>query len=452
MMINNISMLKSKLKKILPKQFLMFYHWALAYLSAFIYKWPSQKMIVIGVTGTAGKSTVVNIISKILEQAEFKTGFATTFNFKIGNKEWRNNQKMTMLGRFALQKLLKKMVDDNCEYAIIETTSEGIKQYRHLGINYDFVVFTNLAKEHIESHGSFEKYRQAKQKLFKHITKNKIKKINNKKIAKTIIVNLDDKYSDYFLKFNVNKKYGYSLKRAKDKNISISQSDLIGQSNQQIKILTASNLIASKNGTEFSINNINFRINLLGEFNVYNVLSATCVGLGCGIDLKTCQQAVAKINKVAGRMEIVNKNPLIIVDYAHTPDSLEKVYKSIKNNFDNKLICVFGSAGGGRDKWKRPVLANIAEKYCDHLIVTNEDPYDEDPEQIIDEIISGISKQKVVKIIDREEAINKAINLAQPEDIIVITGKGSESLIMGAKGEKVQWDDREVVRKLLVKK
>ena len=451
-MINNISMLKSKLKKILPKQFLMFYHWALAYLSAFIYKWPSQKMIVIGVTGTAGKSTVVNIISKILEQAEFKTGFATTFNFKIGNKEWRNNQKMTMLGRFALQKLLKKMVDDNCEYAIIETTSEGIKQYRHLGINYDFVVFTNLAKEHIESHGSFEKYRQAKQKLFKHITKNKIKKINNKKIAKTIIVNLDDKYSDYFLKFNVNKKYGYSLKRAKDKNISISQSDLIGQSNQQIKILTASNLIASKNGTEFSINNINFRINLLGEFNVYNVLSATCVGLGCGIDLKTCQQAVAKINKVAGRMEIVNKNPLIIVDYAHTPDSLEKVYKSIKNNFDNKLICVFGSAGGGRDKWKRPVLANIAEKYCDHLIVTNEDPYDEDPEQIIDEIISGISKQKVVKIIDREEAINKAINLAQPEDIIVITGKGSESLIMGAKGEKVQWDDREVVRKLLVKK
>ncbi|MBL7053934.1 UDP-N-acetylmuramoyl-L-alanyl-D-glutamate--2,6-diaminopimelate ligase [Patescibacteria group bacterium] len=445
-------MLKSKLKKILPKQFLMFYHWALAYLSAFIYKWPSQKMIVIGVTGTAGKSTVVNIISKILEQAEFKTGFATTFNFKIGNKEWRNNQKMTMLGRFALQKLLKKMVDDNCEYAIIETTSEGIKQYRHLGINYDFVVFTNLAKEHIESHGSFEKYRQAKQKLFKHITKNKIKKINNKKIAKTIIVNLDDKYSDYFLKFNVNKKYGYSLKRAKDKNISISQSDLIGQSNQQIKILTASNLIASKNGTEFSINNINFRINLLGEFNVYNVLSATCVGLGCGIDLKTCQQAVAKINKVAGRMEIVNKNPLIIVDYAHTPDSLEKVYKSIKNNFDNKLICVFGSAGGGRDKWKRPVLANIAEKYCDHLIVTNEDPYDEDPEQIIDEIISGISKQKVVKIIDREEAINKAINLAQPEDIIVITGKGSESLIMGAKGEKVQWDDREVVRKLLVKK
>jgi UDP-N-acetylmuramoyl-L-alanyl-D-glutamate--2,6-diaminopimelate ligase len=204
-------MIKSFFKKIIPARFFSFYHWFLAYLAAFFYGYPSEKMIVIGVTGTAGKSTAVNLIGKILEQAGFKVGLSTTFNFKIGEQEWENKKKMTMLGRFALQKFLKKMFQSGCHYAIIETSSEGIKQFRHLGINYDIVVFLNLLPEHLESHGGFEKYRQAKEKLFFQLTKKTRKIINGKLIEKISIVNFDDQHKEYFLKYSADQKYGFTI-------------------------------------------------------------------------------------------------------------------------------------------------------------------------------------------------------------------------------------------------
>ena len=206
-------MIKNILKKIVPKSFLSFYHWILAHLAALIYRYPSNKMIVIGVTGTAGKSTIVNMIAKVFEKAGYKVGLTTTFNFKIGNKEWINKEKMTMLGRFSLQKLLRKMVKKGCQYAVIETTSQGIKQFRHLGINYDIAVFTGIFKEHLESHGGFSKYCQAKEKLFLHLSKSKKKTINNKLIDKVSVVNLDDKERERFLKYSVDKKYGYKIHR-----------------------------------------------------------------------------------------------------------------------------------------------------------------------------------------------------------------------------------------------
>ena len=432
-------MIKDLLKKIIPQPFLLFYHRALAYLAAFVYGWPSKKMIVIGVTGTSGKSTAVNLIGQILEQAGFKVGLTTTFNFKIAGKETINKRKMTMLGRFSLQKLLKQMLKAGCQYTIIDTTSEGIRQYRHLGINYDVGVFTNLAPEHIESHGSFEKYRHTKERLFQHLSKCKRKRINKKMIDKISIINLDDPNKEHFLKFKTDQQYGYTcqVKSFKD-----------------VKVVKAENIRTTAHGSEFMIKGLNFKINLLGEFNVINALSAICLGISQGIDLNVCQKALASIKQMPGRMEIVTRQPFtVIVDDAHTPDSLEKVYQTLKNLKNQpRLICVLGSAGGGRDKWKRPILGQIAEKYGDEIIITNEDPYDEDPEQIISQIISGIKNKKAIKILDRGQAIEKALALAQPGDIVIITGKGSEPWIMGPKNKKIAWDDRAIVKQILNKK
>jgi len=432
-------MIKNILRKIIPNPVLLFYHWILTHLAAFIYGYPSNKMIVIGVTGTSAKSTVVSLIGQILEQAGFKVGLTTTFNFKIGKEEKINKHKMTMFGRFALQKLLKQMYKAGCQYAVIETTSQGIKQYRHLGINYDVGVFTNLSKEHIESHGSFEKYRKAKQDFFKHLSKCKRKKINNKIINKTSIVNLDDENKEYFLKFKVDQQYGYTCER---------------NSFKDIKVISAENIRTMSNGSEFMVDNVNFKINLLGKFNVINALSAICVGLSQNIDLDICQKALVKIKQIPGRMEVVNKGLFtVIVDYAHIPDSLEKVYQALKSlESQPRLICVLGSAGGGRDKWKRPIMGQIAEKYGDEIIITNEDPYNEDPEEIIDQIILGIKNKKAIKILDRKEAIEKAINIAREGDIVIITGKGCEPWIMQAKNKRIAWDDRKVVKEALKEK
>ncbi|MDD5625683.1 MAG: UDP-N-acetylmuramoyl-L-alanyl-D-glutamate--2,6-diaminopimelate ligase [Patescibacteria group bacterium] len=444
-------MLKSILKKIIPKKIFDFYYQSLALLAAFFYNQPSQKMIVIGITGTAGKSTVVNLVGRILEKAGYQCGWATTFNFKVGSKEWINKTKMTMLGRFTLQKMLKQMLAAGSKYAIIETSSEGIIQSRHLGINYDVAVFTNLSPEHIESHGGFDKYRQAKQKLFQNLTK-KHKKINGKQVKKVIIANLDDENVEHFLKFSADEKYGYTIK-----NLEYRIKNLEG-----VKIIKAENICLDLNNSRFQISaqggpasgwlNSKFRINLAGEFNVYNALAAICVAMSQGVSLEICQKALEEINSMPGRMEKIITHPFeVIVDYAHTPESLEQVYKTLKNSLigDSKLICVLGAAGGGRDKWKRPKLGELAEKYCDHIIITNEDPYNENPKKIIDEIFFGIknkNQDKIFKIIDRREAIKKALSLAQEKDVVVITGKGCEQCIMGLNNTKIFWDDKEVVK------
>ncbi len=430
------------IKKIIPQFLILAYHWILARLAALVYGFPSEKMIVIGVTGTAGKSTVVNLIAQILTEAGYKVGLTTTFNFKIGDQEWENQKKMTMLGRFSLQKLLKRMVNQGCDYAVIETSSQGMVQFRHRGINYDLGVFTGLAREHLEAHGGWEKYRQAKEKLFQHLSQSKLKQIKGKTIKKTGVVNLDDKTKDYFLKYKLAQKYGYGLKEH--------------YSEEGIKILKPSKIILYPYGSEFVLQEKKFSLNLLGRFNIANALAAISVAQAQNISLSVCQKALAQVKQMPGRMEIVIKNPFtVIVDYAHTPDSLEKVYQTIvrhQNSPKQKLICVLGATGGGRDKWKRPVLGALAEKYGDKIIITNEDPYDEDPDKIMEEIIKGIkNSEKIFKIFDRQQAIAKAISLAQPQDTIIITGKGCEPWIMQAQGKKIPWDDRKIVKEVFKK-
>ncbi|MDP3792622.1 MAG: UDP-N-acetylmuramoyl-L-alanyl-D-glutamate--2,6-diaminopimelate ligase [bacterium] len=423
-------------KKLIPKSVFNFfqpaYHAVLAYVGALLYRFPSKKLKIIGVTGTKGKSTVVYLVTKILEASGKSVGACGSLGFKIKDKEWPNTLKMTMPGRFRLQKLMAEAVKAGCEYFVLEVTSEGIKQKRHLGITFDCAVFTNLHKEHLESHGSFENYYSAKQELFKR-TKN------------MHVINADDKHTDLFGNFSAKHKIFYGLTKG----------DLV-----------ADKIQFSEKGMSFELYGTYFDTHLVGEFNLMNCLAALAVGAMYKIDLPNMKPALESIQFIPGRMEFIQREPFqVVVDYAHTPDSLEVVYKTFTmgtitmlNHGDGahgRLICVLGAAGGGRDKWKRPEFGRIAAKYCDEIIMTNEDPYDEIPEKIIEEIFSGISSSlkfeslKVHKVIDRREAIKKAISSAQKGDTVIITGKGSETSMAVAGGKKIPWSDKEIVLSLL---
>ncbi|MBL7142289.1 MAG: UDP-N-acetylmuramoyl-L-alanyl-D-glutamate--2,6-diaminopimelate ligase [Candidatus Pacebacteria bacterium] len=408
--------MKELIKKITPSFLIDWYHFLLAFLGALLYRFPGKKMTIIGITGTKGKSTVVDFCHRIFQEAGHKTASLSSIRFKINSNERPNMLKMTMPGRFQIQRFLREALDYGCKYAILEVTSEGILQHRHKFIDFKTAVFTNLAPEHIERHGSFENYRRTKGQLFKAV-------------RKIHIINSDDENKDYFLTFPAEKKYLYGIKNKK----------------QEIKLIDKKAKILKE------IKDVRVDLKLLGQFNLFNALAAICVGLSEEINLPSCKAILEKIEKMPGRMEIVIDDPFkVIVDYAHTPDALEKVYQSLKGK---RLICLLGSAGGGRDKWKRPKMGEIAAKYCDEIILTDEDPYDEDPKKILEEVFSGIAsskskkqKSKVFKVLDRRKAIKKSLKLAKEGDTVVITGKGCEPWMCVARDEKIAWDDRQIVR------
>ena len=416
-------------KKLIPKPvfdfFAPMYHAALAYAGAVVYGFPSRSMKVIGVTGTKGKSTTVFLITKILESVGEPVAAIGSLGFKIKEKEWPNTLKMTMPGRFKLQRFLYEAKKAGCKYVVLEVTSEGIRQKRHLGVNFDCAVFTNLHKEHIESHGSFENYYKAKQELFA-VTKN------------IHVLNSDDSHLKLFSNFPSRRKIFYGLK-AGDMRVSDFKS--------------------GPEGTSFEIYGTLFSTKFAGQFNILNCLAALSVGAMYDIDLGRMKLALKSVKFIPGRMEFIQREPFnVVVDYAHTPESLEAVYKTLKENlkFKNlKLICVLGAAGGGRDKWKRPEFGRIASEYCDEIILTNEDPYDENPEKIIEDIFSGISSSqnfqslKVSKVLNRREAIRTALKSARESDTVIITGKGSEISMAVAGGKKLPWSDKDVVREFL---
>lgn len=430
------------IRKYIPKDLLNQYHRLLSLIAAYYYGWPSKKLKVIGVTGTTGKSTSVYIIAKTLESAGKKVGITSTLYFKIADKEWLNDKKMTMLGRFQTQKMLSDMVKAGCEYAVVETTSQGIDQYRHKHIHYDYLVFTNLYPEHIEAHGGFENYKKAKLKLFKHLEDISHKVINGNKVPKVIIANLDDEHAKDFLNYKVDKKIGYTLNNINNPDIT--------------KVLSVSEIKLTDHGSEFKVNNSYFKLNLFAKYNIYNSMPAIAVALVEGFTPEQINKGLQSITGIAGRLESIDQGQTykIIVDYAFEPNAVTKLYELVKSWNLNKIIHVLGSTGGGRDVARRPKLGQLAGQNADYVIVTNEDPYDDDPQEIIDQVASGVLEagkvldQNLFKILDREEGIKKALELAQENDVVLITGKGAEQAMV-VKGKLVPWDDRKVVKKLL---
>ncbi len=463
------------------------YHFCLSALAALCYGWPSSKLIVIGVTGTTGKTTSVYLMTKTLASAGYKVGFTSTAMFNDGRNEWLNNKKMTMPGRFFTQKILKQMVNHGCQYAIVETTSEGIKQYRHRFINYDILIFTGLYAEHIESHGSFANYKSAKGKLFEHLKHGKtkygddkkiisrgisgLKKIELNRVKKTMIVNLDDENADYFLNFWAEEKLGYTnrheyppklLRQPKAGPPSAGDQPLADKTNltkENLKVVFYGGIEAQCSGVSFVTEGIKIRLKLLGEFNATNAMNAVCLGLSQGLNVEQIKKGLECIAGIPGRFESVQLGQpfTVIVDYAFEPKAVTKLYETISAIPHKKVIHVLGSAGGGRDVARRPLLGKIAGEKADLVIVTNEDPYDDNPEIIIDQVALGAAKagkileQNLFKIMDRRQAIRKALTSAKAGDIVLLTGKGSEQAICIADGVKLPWDDRKVVKEEMEK-
>lgn len=385
--------IKIFIKKLVPPFILSLYHYKMALLGAMLSGFPgkSENIKIIGVTGTSGKSTTVNFITNILEEAGYNVASISSIRFKMGKGEWQNKYKMTMPGRFVIQQFLRRAVNARCGFVVLEVTSEGIRQFRHKFIDFDCAVFTNLTPEHIESHGGFENYRAEKMKLFqatKHIH----------------VINQDDANTKYFWDIPAKEKIG------------------------------------------FHQNDLPFTLQLEGTFNMANAAAAMATAKAYGVNAATCQTALQKITTVPGRMEIISEHPKVVVDYAHTPEQLEQVYQSLA---PQKLICVLGSCGGGRDIWKRPILGKIASRHCSQIFLTNEDPYDEDPMEIINEIAAMAGDAKI--ILNRKEAIEAALAAADKNDAVIITGKGSESWMCLENGKKIPWDDRQIVKEALLK-
>ncbi|HEY4508227.1 MAG TPA: UDP-N-acetylmuramyl-tripeptide synthetase [Candidatus Paceibacterota bacterium] len=444
------------LRRITPRFIISAYHYLLALLGAVVFGFPSRRIAVIAVTGTKGKSSVVELVSAILDEGGFRTAHASTIHFKIANKLERNLHKMTMPGRFFLQRFLRRAARAGCTHAVIEMTSEGARQFRHKFIALDALIFTNLAPEHIESHGSYENYVAAKVSLARALEK-------SWKKNKLLAVNGDDAEAEKFLAVFSGTKVVYR------KNDAVNP--LVSPDGVSFELRASDSRSLRESDARMRIES-----NLPGEFNLYNILAAASYAKAAGIPIEKIQSGIAKVKSIRGRAEKITLESLtrsdlgqtrpdftVIVDYAHTPDSLEKFYQTYAGKY---RICVLGNTGGGRDKWKRPVMAGIAEKYCDEIILTNEDPYDESPEQIIREMAAGMghttrsadgappllrgTKQPLL-ILDRRAAIRAALRKASKGDVVLITGKGTDPFIMGPHGAKEPWDDATVAREELQK-
>lgn len=419
---------KSLVKAVLPERVLLWYHLGLALLAAVVYGWPSEHFLVIGVTGTKGKSTVASMVWSILQAHGIKTGVLSTAVIRIGDESWPNPYKMTMPGRFQIQKWLKRMQRAGCQAVVLETTSQGILQYRHVQVNYDVAVLTNLFPEHIEAHGGFEAYIKAKEQLFIHLSRRRHKTLQGKSQPKIMVVNSDIPQAEQFLRHPADKKVRFSHTGPAD--------------------LTLNNLA-------------DWKVTLPGEHNRLNAVAAAAVAQGLGIPQTVVRQGIEQLKAVPGRMEEFTSSSgvTVVVDYAHEPVSIELLYKTYRERLQatggQQLICVTGSAGGGRDTSRRPTLGSLAAQYCDQVLVTNEDPYDEDPQTIMQQVADGALRAgKRLKIDlhliqDRRQAISTAISLARAGDIVLCSGKGSEQAIVFKSGRKLPWDEGQVVRDLL---
>ncbi len=394
------------------------YHFLLSLAGAVRYRFPSRHISVILVTGTKGKTSTTEILNNILEESGAKTAVLGTLRFKIGDKSVRNMRKMTIPGRFFVQKFIRDAVDAECTHAILEMTSEGAKQFRQRFIDMDMLIFTNLAPEHIESHGSYEAYRDAKLSIGRTLSRS----IKSKRF---MVANSDDKKAHYFL-------------------------ELPNITPIPFAINDGGAVESTENGTTLEWRGHVARSPLPGLFNAYNILGAATAARALNISDEVIVRGIEKTVQIEGRMERIEEGQdfPVIVDYAHTPDSLRAVYETFK---DHDKICVLGNTGGGRDTWKRPVMGSIADEYCKEIILTNEDPYDEDPKQIMEAMALGMKSKKPQLIVDRKDAIAHAILLANASQntAVLITGKGTDPFIMEENGKKTPWDDRDVARKVL---
>ena len=388
---------------------------------------PARDLRIIAVTGTNGKTTTVNFLNEILKEAGYRTAMFSTANIEIAGEQTVNDTNSTTATVARLQKFFRDAKKADVEFALIEATSHALDQYKFEGVPIEMAIMTNLTQDHLDYHKTMENYAAAKAKLFE---------MN----PNLVVLNTDDEWFDYFNNFATeSQKITYGEGESADVKI------------EKFKLY--------KKGSEANLridNNVELEIatNLPGEFNIYNMTAAAAGAYLLGISLKDIQEGIANLEGVSGRFEYATPGlPFdTIVDYAHTPDALEKLLKSAKEISKNRTILVFGACGD-RDREKRPIMGKIAQDLADRIIITDEENYTEDATQIREEIISGISKKNeklpanIQEIPDRKEAIRKALQIAGKGDIVLITGLGHE-VYRVIDGEKTPWNDTQIVREI----
>ncbi len=393
---------------------------ALATIASNLYGNPSSKLKLVGVTGTNGKTTTVTLLYHLFRKLGYNVGLLSTILNKVNDKELPATH--TTADALQINRLLKQMVDEGCTHCFMESSSHAIDQNRVAGLHYDVAVFTNITHDHLDYHQTFDAYIKAKKKLFDELP-----------IDAFALVNTDDKRGNVMLQNTVAQKRTFGVKTMADFKAKI--------------------LSNSMQGLELEIDNHKAWFNLIGDFNAYNLLAAYAVGFVLNEDPEELLIALSSLHAIPGRFEKVplKSNVIAIIDYAHTPDALDNVLKTITNvrTMNEQVITVVG-CGGNRDKEKRPIMARIACKMSDRVIFTSDNPRDEEPEAIIDEMIKGVPPQdfkKTLTVVDRKEAIKAALAMSKPYDIILVAGKGHEDY-QEVKGVKKDFSDREVLVEL----
>lgn len=422
--------LKNNIKSIIGHPVLKAYHAARSGLTAHVYGLPGQKMTAIGITGTNGKTTVTHLVTAIFEAAGHKVAMMSTVRLRIAGDESVNETKMTVPDPRSFNQFLKMARQKSCDVLVMEATSIALDQSRMFGVKFDTGVLTNITHDHLDYHGTFNAYVQAKRKLF----------ASGLRVS---VINIDDPNGVVFAKCLADVPILYSLDAS------------------NVEALRPLNL-SLDNGISFDCAGPSiaepFLIDsrLIGTFNVSNLLAAIGVALGHGVPIAKIQEGISQLASVPGRMESINfGQPFqVIIDYAHTPDAFEKLYDAVHSMTGGSIIAVFG-ATGDRDRTKRPVLGQIAGRLSKYCLVTNEDPWSESAMSIIDAVASGVATvhgqvedETFWRILDRREAISQAFGLARAGDTVVITGKGDETG-MGIGDKVIPWSDRAVAEEEL---
>jgi len=418
---------------------------ALAKISSNFYEHPSKKVLLIGVTGTNGKTTVCYLLESIFTTAGYKTGVIGTINYRYNAKIIQATHTTPFSSD--LQKILYEMVKEKVEVVIMEVSSHSLVQKRVEGCEYDIAIFTNLSSEHLDYHKTMENYFEAKSLLFKNLKDTKKEVFFNSNLGeKTCVINYNDEYGKKLISLcSVKNIFLYSINNKNKIN--------------KYPLFSAVDIKYTPSSTEFEIvngsNKTKIFSHLIGKFNVENILAAFVAAYSQKLKIETIKEGIEKVRCIPGRLEKVDipANFSVIIDYAHTPDALEKVIIILKSIPHKKLIVVFG-CGGDRDRSKRPTMGAIATTLADYVIVTSDNPRTEDPNKILLDIELGIKKVGNTNyeiISDRKEAIYKALSIASDNDIVLLAGKGHENYqIIGT--QKIHFDEREIVCEFFNKK
>lgn len=389
-----------------------------ALLASAYYENAHKELKFIGVTGTNGKTTVTHIIKTILELKGCKTGLIGTNHCLIGEKELQSGG--TTPEAIELHSIIKKMKDEGCEYVVMEVSSHALSLFRCYGITFEVGIFTNLTEDHLNYHKDLDDYAMAKSKLFS--------------MSKIAVLNEDDSYFK-MMKKQSSKVLSYGIKKNAD--------------------MKAENIEYSQKGVSFDwcygASVVKMRMAIPGEFSVYNALSAIGAGVALGLTDEEIKNGILLVRGVKGRAEVVHlkKDYTVMIDYAHTPDGIENILKTVKGFAENRVIIVFG-CGGDRDSKKRPIMGEIAAKYADFCVVTSDNPRTEKPQKIVEDILLGMKgfEDKYKAIVDRTEAISYALSIASKGDVVLLAGKGHETY-QDINGVKIHYDEREVLEKIL---